>query len=219
MQSLKRDLPTPALLVDLHHLESNIDRLQKAVAAAGKQLRPHAKAHKCVEIARRQVQAGAAGVCVATLAEMDLMISAGIGILLTTPVASSLKTDLIAEWIRRGADISAVVDHPLQVKLYQDSAARFGTTIPILMDLDVGDHRTGIPCDERAIALARDIRHAPNLRFAGLQAYSVSGSHTEGVEARRAHSRAAVARALPIQKQLLAEEFDAQQLTDDSTNT
>jgi len=88
-----------------------------------------------------------------------------------------------------------------------------------LVDLDIGDHRTGIPCDDRAIALAREIQNSPNLRFVGLQAYSVSGSHTEGVEARTAHSRAAIAQALPIQKQLLAEGFDARRLTGGSTGT
>src|SRR5215510_5067318 len=112
----KRDLPTPALLVNLDGLESNIAKLQAAVSAARKQLRPHAKAHKCVEIARRQVHAGAVGVCVATLAEMELMTSAGIGVLLTTPIASPLKTDLIARWIGEDAHIRAVVDHPFQVQ-------------------------------------------------------------------------------------------------------
>ena len=128
MRRLKRDLPTPALLVNLDHLESNILKLQAAASSAGKQLRPHAKAHKCVEIARRQKQAGAAGVCVATLAEMELMISAGMSVLLTTPVASPVKTERIAEWLRTGADISVVVDHPIQVNLYQNSAERARVT-------------------------------------------------------------------------------------------
>lgn len=219
MRRLKRDIPTPALLVDLDYLESNILKLQGAVSTAGKQLRPHAKAHKCVEIARRQIQAGATGVCVATLAEMELMTSAGIGVLLTTPVASSLKTDRVAELVRTAADICVVVDHHIQVQLYQKSAERTGVTIPVLMDLDVGDHRTGIPCDERAIELARKIQASPNLRFGGLQAYSVSGSHTEGVEQRRAHSRAAIGKAVPIQNQLLSEGFDARRLTGGSTGT
>src|SRR5512138_1098788 len=122
MQTLKRQVPTPALLVNLDDLESNIQKLQKAASDAKKQLRPHAKAHKCVEIARRQVKAGAGGVCVATLTEMELMVSSGIGVLLTTPVASSIKTDRIAQWIRGGADITVVVDHSMQVKLYAESA-------------------------------------------------------------------------------------------------
>jgi 3-hydroxy-D-aspartate aldolase len=219
MQLLKHELPTPALLVNLDDLESNIAKLQSAASAARKQLRPHAKAHKCVEIARRQLHAGAAGVCVATLAEMELMTAAGIGVLLTTPVASSLKTNLIALWIRGDAHIRAVVDHPIQVQLYQESAARAGVTIPLLVDLDVGDHRTGIPCDERAIALAAEIESSPNLRFAGLQAYSVSGSHTEGWEARRKHSVEAIGQAIPIQRELLSRGLDARTLSGGSTGT
>jgi D-serine deaminase-like pyridoxal phosphate-dependent protein len=219
MHLFRDNLPTPALLVDVDALDSNIAKLQKAATAARKQLRPHAKAHKCVEIARRQVHAGAVGVCVATLAEMELMTSAGIGVLLTTPVASAVKTDLIAEWIRGDAHIRAVVDHPFQVQLYQDSAHRAGVTIPLLVDLDVGDHRTGIPCDERAVSLAVEISAAPYLRFAGLQAYSVSGSHTEGWEARRDHSIRAIAQAIPIQRELLSRGLDARTLTGGSTGT
>jgi 3-hydroxy-D-aspartate aldolase len=215
----KADLPTPALLVNLDHLESNIAKMQAAVSAAGKQLRPHAKAHKCVEISKRQIKAGAVGVCVATLSEMELMTSAGIGVLLTTPVASIVKTDRIAALARGGAEIRVVVDNPYQVALYQESASRAGATLNVLVDLDIGDHRTGIPCDERAIALAMQIASSTNLKFAGLQAYSVSGSHTEGWEARRTHSIQSIAKALPIQKELLAKGLEAKTLTGGSTGT
>ena len=210
---------TPALLVDLDKLESNLQKMQTAVSRTGKHLRPHAKAHKCVEIARRQVKAGAVGVCVATMPEMQWMTAAGIGVLLTTPVASRIKTDCIAALTKSGADIRVVVDHPEQAHLYQDSAARVGATIPMLVDLDVGDHRTGIPCDERAVALARLIAGSKNLLFAGLQAYSVSGSHTEGAIERRNHSMKAIAQAVVIQRELLAAGFDARTLTGASTGT
>jgi D-serine deaminase-like pyridoxal phosphate-dependent protein len=213
------DLPTPCLLVDLDQMESNLRMVQDAVAAAGKKLRPHAKAHKCVEIARRQVAKGAIGVCVATMAEMELMVSAGIGVLLTTPVASTLKTDRVAQLVRAGADIRVVVDHPRQAQLYQNSAAGAGIKLPVLVDLDIGDHRTGIPCDERAIALAQQIDSAPNLTFTGLQAYSVSGSHTEGWEARRVHSIRAIGQAIVVRKELLARGLNVETLTGGSTGT
>jgi len=218
-QSSKFDLSTPALLVDLDRFESNIHKMQAAVSSSGKQLRPHAKAHKCVAISRHQMKAGAVGVCVATMAEMQWMSAAGIGVLLTTPVASRIKTDRIAELTKSGADVRVVADHPDQVRLCQESAERAGTTIPMLVDLDVGDHRTGIPCDERAVALARKISESPNLRFIGLQAYSVSGSHTEGDVERRNHSTRAFAEAIVIQRELLAAGLDARTLTGASTGT
>jgi D-serine deaminase-like pyridoxal phosphate-dependent protein len=219
MQSSKFDLPTPALLVDLDRFESNIQKMQTIVSRSGKQLRPHAKAHKCVEISRRQMNAGAVGVCVATISELQWMAGAGIGVLLTTPVASRFKTNHIAALTKSGADIRVVVDHPDQARLYQDSAAQKGTKLRVLVDLDIGDHRTGIPCDERAVALARQIAGSKNLIFAGLQAYSVSGSHTEGAVERRNHSTKAIAQAIAIQKELLASGLDARTLTGASTGT
>jgi 3-hydroxy-D-aspartate aldolase len=207
----KTELATPALVVDLDLMEANIASMQAAVSGAGKALRPHAKAHKRVQIAQRQIAAGAVGVCCATLTEMEMMARAGIGVLLTTPVASRAKTDRIAAL----GDVSVVVDHPMQLALLQDSGAR----VNVLVDLDIGDHRTGIPCDERAIALAEAIDAAPNLRFGGLQAYSVSGSHTVGREERLRHSTAALSQAVQVQKELLKRGLDATRLTGGSTGT
>ena len=214
----RTNLATPALVVDLDLLEENIALMQTAVSGAGKLLRPHAKAHKRIEIARRQIAAGAVGVCVATLKEMETFTGAGIEVLLTTPVASQVKTDRVAELAIAG-DVTVVVDHPLQVAMFETSAARAGVILNVLVDLDIGDHRTGIPCDERAVALAMAVEASPHLRFGGLQAYSVSGSHTEGREARMAHSTAALALAVAIQKELLARGLDATRLTGGSTGT
>ncbi|HSP70415.1 MAG TPA: alanine racemase, partial [Bryobacteraceae bacterium] len=94
----KQQLPTPALLLDLDKFETNLARMAAHVEKSGKSLRPHAKAHKCVEIAKRQIAAGAIGVCVATVAEAELMAAAGIpGLLLTSPVADPIKIVRIAQ--------------------------------------------------------------------------------------------------------------------------
>jgi D-serine deaminase-like pyridoxal phosphate-dependent protein len=210
----KHELPTPALVVDLDVMEANIAAMQAAVSGAGKALRPHAKAHKRVEIAKRQIAAGANGVCCATLREMESMTSAGIGVLLTTPVASRVKVERITQ-LSRYADVTVVVDHPYQVDLFEST----GVPLNVLVDLDIGDHRTGVPCDERAIALARRVAASPSLRFGGLQAYSVSGSHTVGHAERLLHSTSALASAVMIQKELLAIGLDAMRLTGGSTGT
>src|SRR5689334_6108282 len=88
------------------------------IKESGKALRPHAKAHKCVEIARRQIAAGAIGVCVATLAEAELMAAAGIPrLLLTSPAADPVK---MARIVETGSMV--VVDHLQQVAWYQEAA-------------------------------------------------------------------------------------------------
>ncbi|MDQ2899863.1 MAG: alanine racemase, partial [Acidobacteriota bacterium] len=113
--------------------------LAESAHAAGKRLRPQAKAHKCPEIAKRQIAAGACGICVATTAEAELMAKAGIGgLLLTSPVADPLKIAGIVE-----TDAMVAVDHVRQVKWYRDAAHEANRTVDVLVDLDVGDHGTG----------------------------------------------------------------------------
>ena len=139
------------------------ERVQKC----GKALRPHAKAHKCVEIARRQIAAGACVVCVATLAEAEFMAGAGItGLLLTSPVADPLKISRLAQ---TGALV--VVDHQRQVEWYQEAARAANRTIHVLVDLDVGDHRTGAASVSQALEIAKAVDRSSQLQLRGLQAY------------------------------------------------
>ena len=177
----KQQLPTPALLLDLDKFEANLARMAARVKESGKALRPHAKAHKCVEIAKRQIAAGAIGLSVATVTEAELMASAGIpGLLLTSPVADPLKMRRI---VQTGATV--VVDHLEQVAWYDQAAAEAGRKVDVLVDLDVGDHRTGAATPQDAAEIAEAVDQAANLELRGLQAYSVLGSHAGGLEERK----------------------------------
>src|SRR5262245_26481388 len=99
-----QDLPTPALLLDADLFESNIRRMADHAAGAGKKLRPHAKAHKCVEIAKRQIAAGAVGVCAATVNETEMMARGGItNVLLTSPISDHNKCARIASLAGKGS--------------------------------------------------------------------------------------------------------------------
>ncbi|MCC6291097.1 MAG: DSD1 family PLP-dependent enzyme [Bryobacterales bacterium] len=215
----KQDLPTPALVLDAEMFERNLERMQQHAAASGKRLRPHAKAHKCVEVARLQVAVGACGVCVATVDEMSWMVGAKLpGVLLTSPLASAEKMARVAAWSQEHG-VMAVADHPVQVSMWQAVAVTLGARLDLLVDLDVGDHRTGIACGEPALALARAIAAAPNLRLRGVQAYSVSGSHMEDPEARRIHSLNALRPAMETVQAMRADGLPVEIVSGASTGT
>jgi D-serine deaminase-like pyridoxal phosphate-dependent protein len=211
----KQEIPTPALLVDLDAFEANLARAATETRAAGKKLRPHVKAHKCVEIARRQVEAGAVGVCVATVSEAELVARAGLGdILLTSPVADPLK-------IRRIVDTGAmaVVDHVRQVEWYAEAACAANRPTELLIDLDTGDHRTGTPSLEQALEIAIAIDRASHLSLRGAQAYSVSGSHGADEETRRTISARTFAFAAEVRAELARHGFHTDISSGGSTGT
>ena len=211
----KQQLPTPALLLDLDKFEKNLARMERRVKESGKALRPHAKAHKCAEIARREIAAGAIGVCVATVAEAELMAAAGIpGLLLTSPVADPLK---MARIVKTGAMV--VVDHLQQVAWYDEAARACGRKLNVLVDLDVGDHRTGARSPEDAAEIAEAVDQAAQLELRGIQAYSVLGSHAGGLDERKrvsAESFRIASRALGI---MLRRGLSTEIVTGGSTGT
>ncbi len=211
----KNQLPTPALLLDLDAFEANLTRMAEHVRRSGKHLRPHAKAHKCVEIARRQIAAGACGISVATLAEAELMAKAGVtGLLLTSPVADPLK---IARIVQTGAMV--VVDHVQQVNWFEDAARNAGRETGVLIDLDVGDHRTGARSTDQALEIARAVDRASHLRLLGFQGYSVSGSHGGDFDERKRISGHAFQGAVATRDAIARAGFPTGILSGGSTGT
>ncbi|MDF7776307.1 alanine racemase [Sphingomonas sp. AOB5] len=171
---LRTDLPTPALILDAAAMDRNIAAMAGFAAARGLALRPHAKTHKSAEIARRQIAAGAAGICCAKLAEAEALAAEGIDdIHLTSPV---VRPDAIARLIALEARIalSVVVDHPANAAMLASAATR---PLTVFIDVDPGVHRTGVASPEAALALAATIAELPNLRLGGVQFYCGSQQH------------------------------------------
>ncbi|MCI0638157.1 MAG: DSD1 family PLP-dependent enzyme [Gemmataceae bacterium] len=215
----KADLPTPALLVDLDRLESNLRTMAEHVQKAGCGLRPHAKTHKCPEIARRQIATGALGICVATVPEAEDMVAAGIrGVLLTSPIVERRKIARMAALAGKG-DVLLAVGHPRQVELLSAAAEAAKATVSVLVDLDVGDRRTGMRPGEPALELARLIAKNKNLRLRGLQAYSGMASHTVGFERRDKVSRQAMQQAVETRDLFAKQRLEAGILSGGSTGT
>jgi D-serine deaminase-like pyridoxal phosphate-dependent protein len=180
------EIPTPALLLDLNRFGQNLAAMARHMAAAGKGLRPHAKTHKCPEIARRQIAAGAIGVVCAKLAEAEVMAAAGIGgLLISTEIVGDEKVGRLMRLLDLAPDVIVVVDNPEGVRQLARAAAASGHTLAVLVDVEVGGRRTGCQPGEPALALARAVMEAPALRFRGLQGYAGQCAHVVGWAARR----------------------------------
>lgn len=188
------ELTTPALVIDLAVFERNLNAMAEQCKRAGLSLRPHAKTHKCAEIARRQIAAGAVGICCAKLGEAEALAEAGgiENILITSPVVTKRGIARLMALHEKIADLHVVADHPENVKALAEGASNASKPLKVLVDLDIGLHRTGI-APEGALELAQHIAAASALTFMGLQAYGGHLMHIEKFAERREKSLAAMA--------------------------
>lgn len=182
-QGSRADLNTPVLVLDADAMERNIAAMAALVAAHGVALRPHAKTHKSVDIARRQIAAGAVGVCCAKIGEAEVLAAGGIeGILVTSPVAAPRANERLAALAGTAKGLMAVVDHPA-VAARLDAA--LAAPLDVIIDIDPGIARTGVASPEAAVALVETIAALPNLEYRGVQFYCGSQQHIEGYAERR----------------------------------
>ena len=195
------ELPTPALLLDLDAFEQNVSRMAQFFAGKATALRPHAKTHKCPIIARKQIQAGAAGVCVAKLTEAEAFVDAGIQqVLVTTPVVDVRQITRLMTLVSRAPDVTVVVDNATNVDALATAAARSGVRSSVLVDLDCGAHRTGVAPGIESTALAERVARASTLKFNGFQAYAAHVMHVVGYDDRRRTELEALGYALQARR-------------------
>jgi D-serine deaminase-like pyridoxal phosphate-dependent protein len=165
-------LDTPALCVDLDAMARNIAVMAEFCRHRQVALRPHAKTHKSVAIARSQVEAGAVGVCCATIGEAEVMAAGGIkGVLVTSPQVTPSKIARVVALNLAADGFAVVVDHRQNVADLAAAARAAGKTLDVLVDFSSGHHRTGAATADDAVALAYVVEANDGLRLAGLQAY------------------------------------------------
>jgi 3-hydroxy-D-aspartate aldolase len=173
------EVDTPALIVDLDAFEKNISTLKGAVGNAVR-IRAHAKTHKCPEIAKRQIAAGAIGVCCQKVSEAEAMVEGGVAdVLVSNEVVGATKIARLAA-LSRKAKLGVCVDDIENIRAIGAS----GGKLDIYVEIDVGMGRCGVPPGEPALKLAQEIRKHSNLRFAGLQAYQGRAQHVRTMEER-----------------------------------
>ena len=195
------ELDTPTLLVDLDLLHANIQHTAEVARTADLKLRPHTKTHKTPEIAKLQLQCGAVGVTVAKIGEAEVMADAGIeDIFIAHQIVGSQKIERLVALARR-AKLAVGVDSAEAAAPLSMSFAQQGLRLPVLLEVDVGLHRCGIPPEE-ALDLARHINTLPGLNLVGLFTYpgQVYAARNEnevaGIAAHEARTMGQIARQI-----------------------
>ncbi len=166
----EHDVPTPALVIDAAVVERNLARMAAYCGAHGVALRPHTKTHKSVHVARRQVAHGACGLTVAKAGEAQTMAAASRDLFVAYPALDDARTARLAE-LAGSNDVRVAVDSALAADALDAAARVRGSTIGILVDLDVGYHRTGVQDPSDAVELSRHVSSRRHLRLDGLMIY------------------------------------------------
>jgi len=167
----RRELITPALILDLDVARRNLEFMTKRLSTMKAKLRPHVKCQKSVELARLQVEAGAIGVCTATVWEAIVMRRAGIqDVLIANQVGGREKIAALAHAARQGG-LTVAVDHPANAEELSKATQAAGSKLDVLIEVDVGMGRGGVRSVEAALTLAHRLAELPGLRFRGVQGY------------------------------------------------
>lgn len=213
------DLPTPALIVDMDALEANIAKMTRHAKDHGRALRPHGKTHKCPEIAKALVRAGAVGACAAKLSEAEVFAANGVGgLLITTAVLGKHKIERAVRLAALRPETIFCVDSAQNAKDLHEAAGVGKVKMNVAIDLFVSN-RTGIQPGEAAVGLAEQIAGLGNLRLAGIQSYSGSSAHVIGFAARKKHSEEAMGRAVETRRMMEKKGIACPLLTGGSTGT
>ena len=171
------EIDTPALVLDLDAFEKNLNTLNSAVAGKVR-VRPHAKTHKCPDVAKRQIALGAVGMCCQKVSEAEAMVEGGVkDVLVSNEIVGAPKLQRLAELSRR-ARIGVCVDNAENVRQLKGD-------LDVYIEIDVGMRRCGVAPGAPAVALAREIVKS-GMRFGGLQAYHGRAQHMRSMEERHA---------------------------------
>jgi D-serine deaminase-like pyridoxal phosphate-dependent protein len=186
-QGSRRSLNTPALVLDLEMLDRNIAAMAAFARQHDIKLRPHSKTHKSLHVARRQMAAGAVGICCAKLGEAEALGAGGIEkLLVTSPVVTPQAITRLIALNEAIAELMVVVDHSENVEALSVAAARSGKPLRIIVDIDPGVHRTGVASPAAVVVLAQQVSRSGFLRFAGVQFYCGTLQHIASYADRKA---------------------------------
>ncbi len=186
------ELDTPCIIIDLDVAEANIAKLQAAANEMGVDVRPHSKTNKSPYWVRKQLEAGAIGVCCAKVGEAEVMVDAGIQeVMIPNQVIGQRKIARLVA-LARAARIIVAVEDSGNVEDLSSAASSAGAELGVIVEVNVGMNRCGVDGDG-AVELAKQIDAAPGLRFDGLMGYEGHTVAERDYETRKIEAEKAMA--------------------------
>lgn len=168
MKSLYNQIDTPSLLIDKRKMLENIKAMQKKSNDLNLNFRPHTKTHKMPEISKLQVDEGAVGIAVAKIGEAEVMASHGLNdIFIANEVVGENKLKRIRD-LKEKIDISVGVDSPFHINQLHKIFKEKNMIIDVLIEIEVGEKRSGITSEEKFIELVKLIKNSPNVNLKGI---------------------------------------------------
>lgn len=213
------EVDTPALVIDADAMEKNIADMAAYISTVSAGLRPHAKTHKSPIVALKQIEAGAIGATCAKLGEAEALQMGGVrDILIANEIVGSRKIARLAGMARH-CDIAVAVDNEQNARQISEAAVAAGSSVRVLVEVNVGMDRCGVEAGDDAIALVKKVSSMPGLRFFGFQAYEghlvMYGTRSEREEA----VRSAFAPLIETRKQLESSGIEVPVISGGGTGT
>lgn len=179
-RTIAREFGTPAVVIDLDKVESNIRRVQALCDKAGIANRPHIKTHKIPKLALAQIAAGARGITCQKLGEAEIMADAGINdILVSYNLIGEARAERLGALVARAPNVKVCADNPVTLETYAAAAKRVGRDVGVVVECDTGRKRAGVETAREAIQLAATIKATPGLAFKGFLFYPTEKSWPE----------------------------------------
>jgi len=172
MLEMLNRVDTPALLLDHDLLRANIKTMAAFFEPLHARLRPHFKTHKCTRIARMQIEAGAVGMTCAKVSEAEVLVSAGLrDVLIANQIVGSIKIERLMSLVARHIDLKVAVDDEENLRELSRATTARGIELGVLIEVDVGMGRCGVPVGEKLVELCQFVDASPHLVFRGLMGY------------------------------------------------
>ena len=216
----KEQIETPALLIDLNVLEKNIKIMADYMQNKRSKLRPHFKTFKCATIAHKTISSGAKGITCAKLGEAEVLVNAGIkDVLIANQIVDEDKIFRLAGLAHGDSKITVAVDNEENITQLSRVASNVGSTIYVLIEVDVGMKRCGVNSAEEVLNLAKKISNSKGLSFEGIQAYEGHLGHNANIEARHRGVQEMIEKIGKIKKYLEENGFNVNEISGGATGT